>query len=474
MSLSEGNTSGTGSTDTAAILDKLASILTVQTQLQQQQQKLTAARATAPEPARAGETWVATHVYFYGRSSTKGDLSASKYLEDISSRKRRFRATNTDLLDAAISGLRGEASAWFESVRNLDTDPSNMTYPTRSWDAFVAAFKEHYLIGGETHRINWTDTFVQRSGEDVSRYLARSANDLFTYLREVRSSIWTPALDSSTDVTASVADSFLAVLDEINNDTLTHAQARNKIRAVAGSIMDQHKEQLDLLVENVEANYHTRFVTHATIQGLQREDLRRYADQFVEKHKLELFTDRTAPGLLVSKILELERVNGKKNAACNSAAADSSDAAGSEHADVDAVSNKNKGKGKGNKGKGKGQQGQGTSSGSGQRGNNKPKPPGKPSNQCAFCNKAGHSIEQCFARRTVLQYRHKLVQENSVSNDAPTRDFSQAAALAHQQMSPGMPMQQQQHSGNGLLPPPPPPAWHQQPPLQLHSGNANW
>lgn len=37
--------------------------------------------------------------------------------------------------------------------------------PTQNYDAFKLAFRQHYGVGGLTHKLHWEDSFHQRTNE---------------------------------------------------------------------------------------------------------------------------------------------------------------------------------------------------------------------------------------------------------------------------------------------------------------------
>jgi hypothetical protein len=56
--------------------------------------------------------------------------------------------------------------------------------PTRNYDAFKLAFCQHYSVSGKTHKLNWADSFHQRSNEATAEYFARSSAELANHLKE--------------------------------------------------------------------------------------------------------------------------------------------------------------------------------------------------------------------------------------------------------------------------------------------------
>jgi hypothetical protein len=56
--------------------------------------------------------------------------------------------------------------------------------PTTNYSAFKLAFRQHYGIRGKIHKLNWADSFHQRSSESRAEYFARSSAELANHLKE--------------------------------------------------------------------------------------------------------------------------------------------------------------------------------------------------------------------------------------------------------------------------------------------------
>jgi hypothetical protein len=149
--------------------------------LQAQPADLAAINAATAATALAKQTpemSLNTPVLFWGitRASTNGNgkgITPNSFLKELESRQTRHNWTDSEMLRYIQSCLRGEADD--------DLGPAG---PTTNYSAFKLAFRQHYGIGGKTHKLNWADSFHQRSSESTAEYFARSSAELANHLRE--------------------------------------------------------------------------------------------------------------------------------------------------------------------------------------------------------------------------------------------------------------------------------------------------
>jgi hypothetical protein len=129
-----------------------------------------------------------TPVLFWGITcaATNGNgkgITPNSFLNDLESRQTLHNWTGEDLLRYVQSCLRGEADLWWTGMLSTydDLGPAG---PTTNYSAFKLAFRQHYRIGGKTHKLNCADSFHQPSSKTTAEYFARSSAELANHLKE--------------------------------------------------------------------------------------------------------------------------------------------------------------------------------------------------------------------------------------------------------------------------------------------------
>jgi hypothetical protein len=139
---------------------------------------INAATAATALAKQTPEMSLNTPVLFWGikRASTNGNgkgITPNSFLKELESRQTQHNWTDSELLRYVQSCLRGEADLWWTGTLTMYDDLGPAGRPT-NYTAFKLAFRQHYGIGGKTHKLNWADSFHQRSSKSTAEYFARS------------------------------------------------------------------------------------------------------------------------------------------------------------------------------------------------------------------------------------------------------------------------------------------------------------
>jgi hypothetical protein len=106
--------------------------------------------------------------------------------------------------------------------------------PTTNYSAFKLAFRQHYGNGGKTHKLNWTDSFHQRSSETTAEYFARSSAELANHLKESKTLLFGKEY-ACAHIMTQFTNFHTALEAKICHDTATAASFTRKLCAALDS-----------------------------------------------------------------------------------------------------------------------------------------------------------------------------------------------------------------------------------------------
>jgi hypothetical protein len=203
-------------------------------------------------------------------------------------------------------------------------DNLSPTGPTTNYSAFKLAFRQHYGIGGKTHKLNWADSFHQRSSESTAEYFARSSAELANHLRESETLLFGKEY-ACADITAPFTNLHTAIETEILNNTVTVDSFTRQLRAALTASTAAMKTHNMARLKSYRTNLHTFLNSQAIFQGIRSATSRTFATEQLDKRGDEIYSKRGTMLLITDKIIEQERVSGSTlNAPLNSAAASTS------------------------------------------------------------------------------------------------------------------------------------------------------
>jgi len=382
------------------------------------------------------ELSLAQPILFYGLKSRDRDaLSPEKFIREIEAKQTKYNWSDAETLPYIVSCLRGEAADWWTASLENDDAADSPTGPTRNYKAFLKAFKEHYFLGGRTHRLNWRQTIVQQQGEDTITYLQRAMKELSTFIKEnahralpgfskdspvglattftdLERKLSDAANQALSDdqLNAAIRSSYAACLQEndakllVPNEDLLVSTAIREIRRLQRETNVLLTGELDGILEGFAANTQARHERH-TIQfwiselvfdGLANRDIRLYARDLLDKkangsstESLRTITD------LVGRFASSRNSNGNSKTSNHVHATETTEA--TEEA-VAAAGRK-----------------QQTTN------NNKPRRnlPTTPGAICGFCKKRGHTEQQCQKKKNITKDKTKVAEANVAEQSAP-------------------------------------------------------
>jgi hypothetical protein len=392
---------------------------------------INAATAATALAKQTPEMSLNTPVLFWGitRASNNGNgkgITPNSFLKELESRQTRHNWTDSELLRYVQSCLRGEADLWWTGM--LTTyDNLGPAGPTTNYTAFKLAFRQHYGIGGMTHKLNWADSFHQRSSKSTAEYFARSSAELANHLRESGTLLFGKEY-ACADITAPFTNLHTAIETEIRNDTVTVESFTRQLRAALTASTAAMKAHDMNRLKSYRTNLHTFLNSQAIFQGIRSATSRTFATEQLDKQGDEIYSKRGTMLLITDKIIEQERVLGLSlNAPLNSAAASTSSALPPPPLATDPTvealqkqQQKRKGKGKG---KGKGTS-NAISTDNAENGNVNASdvavvpPIRRPSNgkECQFCERSGHVEAECFSKKACLKHGHKVASASATAS----------------------------------------------------------
>lgn len=141
--------------------------------------------------------------------------------------------------------------------------------PTCSYAAFKLAFHQHYGVGSLTHKLNWANSFHQRTNEQTSEYFARSSAELANHLKESSQELF-----GKEYVYADITDPFVhfqaAIEGEIVANMLTLDSFTRQLRAALAGANAAMKAHDFTRVKNYQTNVHTSLNSQAIFQKLSK------------------------------------------------------------------------------------------------------------------------------------------------------------------------------------------------------------
>jgi hypothetical protein len=312
-------------------------------------------------------------------------------------------------------------------------DNLSPTGPTTNYSAFKLAFRQHYGIGGKTHKLNWADSFHQRSSESTAEYFARSSAELANHLRESETLLFGKEY-ACADITAPFTNLHTAIETEILNNTVTVDSFTRQLRAALTASTAAMKTHNMARLKSYRTNLHTFLNSQAIFQGIRSATSRTFATEQLDKRGNEIYSKRGTMLLITDKIIEQERVSGSTlNAPLNSAAASTSYAPLRHQWQRIQLLRLSKSNNRNEKRKGKGK-GKGDSNaistdnaehGHVNASNVAVVPPIRcPSNgkECQFCERSGHVEAECFSKKACLKHGHKVASASATaSSPAPSQ-----------------------------------------------------
>jgi hypothetical protein len=217
----------------------------------------TAANALAKQTP---EMSLNTPVLFWGitRASTNRNgkgITPNSFLKELEGRQTRHNWTDSELLRYVQSCLRGEADLWWTGTLNT-YDNLGPAGPTTNYSAFKLAFRQHYRIGGKTHKLNWADSFHQRSSESTAEYFARSSTELANNLNKSETLLFGKEY-ACADITAPFTNFHMALEVEISDNTVTEASFTRQLRAALVSATAAMKAHDMARLRSYRTNLHT-------------------------------------------------------------------------------------------------------------------------------------------------------------------------------------------------------------------------
>jgi hypothetical protein len=138
-------------------------------------------------------------------------------MKELENRQTRHNWTDSELLQYVQSCLLGDADLWWTGTLSTyeDLGPAG---PATNYSAFNLAFCQHYRISGKTHKLNWSDSFHQRSSKTTAGYFARSSTELANQLKESET-LLLGKVYGCADITAPFTNFHTALEVEICDDT---------------------------------------------------------------------------------------------------------------------------------------------------------------------------------------------------------------------------------------------------------------
>jgi hypothetical protein len=234
---------------------------------------INAATAATALTKQTPEMSLNTPVLFWAitRASTNGNgkgITPNSFLKELESRQTRHNWTDSELLRYVQSCLRGEADLWWTGTLTTydDLGPAG---PTTNYSAFKLAFRQHYGNGGKTHKLNWADSFHQRSSESTAEYFARSSAELANHMRESETLLFGKEY-ACADITAPFTNLHMAIKAEIRDNTVTEASLTRQLRAALTASSAAMKTHNMARLRSYRTNLHTLLNSQAIFQGICR------------------------------------------------------------------------------------------------------------------------------------------------------------------------------------------------------------
>jgi hypothetical protein len=287
-----------------------------------------AATAATALAKQTPEMSLNTPVLFWGitRASTNGNgkgITPNSFLKELESRQTRHNWTDEDLLRYVQSCPRGEADFWWTGM--LSTyDNLGQAGLTTNYSAFKLAFLQHYGKGRKTHKLNWADSFHQRSSKTTGEYFGRSSAELAYHLKESETLLFGKEY-ACADITAQFTNFHTALEAEISDDTVTAASFTRQLRSALISSNAAMKAHDMARLKSYRTNLHTFLTSQSIFQGIRSATSRTFAADQLDKKGDKIYSKRGTMLLITDKIIEHKRVPGNTlNAPLNSAAASTS------------------------------------------------------------------------------------------------------------------------------------------------------
>jgi hypothetical protein len=179
--------------------------------------------------------------------------------------------------------------------------------PTCSYAAFKLAFHQHYGKGSLTHKLNWANSFHQRTNEQTSEYFARSSAELANHLKESSQELF-----GKEYVYADITDPFVhfqaAIEGEIVANMLTLDSFTRQLRAALAGANAAMKAHDFTRVKNYQKCTH--FLEFpGNFSKIKQESSRTFAAEQLGKRGDEIYTKRGTMLLITDKIIEHEHAN---------------------------------------------------------------------------------------------------------------------------------------------------------------------